>query len=426
MLFSALPWSLYFLLPVRAFDAAPRYVVNYILDLVLTYHRWGQAVALLSNSLLIHGGKTDQFNSYSYNSAPNTNDLLYLPLTSSFSAASPPWILVSNSTNSSSSLGLAWHTLSPSNLPNLLLFGGIPDPDSATVEVSLADSAELLNVASPLQPVWFLKPTSWAGEPVRRMRHSAATSSSNQVFITGGEMADGSGNAFSDHYVFNPTVSSFTLLPPNGPPDIYGHASVILSDGRLLVFGGYSPSEGTLLPFSTIWVLDTSSQSNLAWTVIQSSTNSLPSPRMGFATASLNNGWILIHGGSDAELQTNFADGWILNTSQSIMGWTQVEALSQLGARRDHFAAPQGDLVLFGFGKRKTLYQKSMLTKGLIKVMMTMVQHPLRCRYTTALPNLSFLCSNPCHLLKPLLQTHKRANLLPVQPYDLQARLQVR
>lgn len=325
----------------------------YMPRLVLSYHRWGQAVALLNNSLFVHGGKTDQFNSYSYTSAPNTNDLLYLPLTSSFSTASPPWTLVSNSTNSSSLQGpsLAWHTLSPCTLSNVLLFGGDPDPNSPTVEVSAADSAEILNVASPLHPVWSLEPASWAGEPVRRMRHSTATTSSSQVFIIGGEKADGSGNAFADHYVFNPTIPSFTLLPPNGPPDIYGHASIILSDGRLLVFGGYSPSQETLLPFSTIWVFNTSSQSTLAWTAIQTSTSLLPSPRMAFAAVSLDNGGILIHGGSDAYLQTNFADGWILDTSQSIMSWTQVEGLSQLGALRDHFAVRQGDLVLFGFGK---------------------------------------------------------------------------
>ena len=356
MLFSVLAWSLCFLVLVRAFDATPRYVVSCRLHSVLNYYRWGQAVALFNNFLLIHGGKTDQFNSYSYTSAPNTNDLLYLPLSSSFSAASPPWILVGNSTNSFSPF-LAWHTLSPSNLPNVLLFGGSPDPNSATVVASLADSADLLNVASPLQPVWSLKTTSWAGEPVRRMRHSTATASSSQVFIIGGEMADGSGNALPDHYVFNPMNSSFTLLPPNGPPDLFGHASIILSDGRLLVFGGFSPSQGTLLPFSTIWILDTS-HSNLAWSVVQTSTSSLPSPRMAFAAASLNDGGILIHGGSNAGLQTNFADGWILDTSQNTMSWTQIGALSQLGARRDHFAAPQGDLVLFGFGKRKKTLSK--------------------------------------------------------------------
>ncbi|KAF8813335.1 galactose oxidase [Phlegmacium glaucopus] len=343
MLSGALPWSLCLLLlpsswvyHVQAYDATPR---------------WGQAIALLNDSLFIHGGKTDPFNSYSYTAAPNTNDLLYLPLTNPFSTASPPWTLVSNSANSSSLQGpfLAWHTLSPFNPSNVLLFGGNPDPNSATVIVGAADSAGLLSVASPLYPVWTLEPVSWAGEPVRRMRHSTATSASGQVFIIGGEKADGSGNALSDHLVFNPTVPSFTLLPSNGPPDIYGHASIILSDGRLLVFGGYSPSQGTLLPFSTIWVLDTS-QSNLVWTIIKTSTTLLPSPRMAFAAVSLDDGGILIHGGSDANLQTNFADGWILDISQNIMNWTQAEALSQLGARRDHFAARQGDQVIFGFG----------------------------------------------------------------------------
>ena len=94
--------------------------------------------------MFVYGGKTDQFNSYSYTSAPNTNDLLYLPLTNSFSTASPPWTLASNSRNSSSLQGppLAWHTLSPFKSSNVLLFGGVPDPNSATVVVGVADSAE--------------------------------------------------------------------------------------------------------------------------------------------------------------------------------------------------------------------------------------------------------------------------------------------
>ena len=79
---------------------------------------------------------------------------------------------------------------------------------------------------------------------------------------------------------------------------------------------------------------------------------------MAFAAALLDNGGILIHGGSDSSLETNFADGWILDTSQSTMNWTQIEALSQLGALRDHFAASQGDLVLFGFGKYKHCISK--------------------------------------------------------------------
>jgi len=71
------------------------------------------------------------------------------------------------------------------------------------------------------------------------------------------------------------------------------------------------------------------------------------------------------------------------------------------------------------------MYLKSMLTTKPIKVMATTVQHLLRCKYTTAHLNLLFLLSNPCHLLKHLLQTHRQANLL-VQPHDLQAQLRAR
>jgi len=305
---------------------------------------------VINDALFVYAGKTDEFNSYSYTSAPNTNDLLYLSLSSSFSANAPQWELVSSSTITTTSPGpsLAWGTLSELNSSSILLFGGQPGPNSPTVNVGAADSAAILNINSPTSPIWIAEPTSWANEPVRRVRHSAVTSPPGSVFIIGGEKADGSNTAFSDHYIFNPAVSSFTLLPPDGPPDVYGHASVLLSDGRILVFGGVS--QGSLLPLSTIWSIDTT-QSTLSWTILNTATTSLPSPRMAFAATSIPNGKVLIHGGCDASLQTNVADGWILDATQNPMTWAQVVALSQVGARRDHFAVSSGDLVLFGFGK---------------------------------------------------------------------------
>jgi hypothetical protein len=44
------------------------------------------------------------------------------------------------------------------------------------------------------------------------------------------------------------------------------------------------------------------------------------------------------------------ADGWILDPSASSMTWTSIPALSQVGARRDHFAFNTGGQVVFGFG----------------------------------------------------------------------------
>lgn len=302
--------------------------------------------------MFVHGGKTDQFNAYSYSSAPNNNDLLYLSLSSPFQASLPPWQLVSSSSNSSTSQGpaISWHTLSAFNTSEILLFGGQPGPNSPTVLVGEADSAFLLNIYQRLEPEWISEATSWAGQPTRRIYHSSATAVSGRVFIIGGERADGSNNGFSDHYIFDPDGPSFTSLPTNnGPPDISGHKSIILADGRLLVFGGYSHSQDLLIPFTTIWAIDIT-QPNPSWTLLNVSQSSLPSPRRAFVAVLLADGKVMIHGGSDAVLQNNFADGWILDTSQTPMVWNEVDALSQLGARRDHFAISYGNQVIFGFG----------------------------------------------------------------------------
>lgn len=182
------------------------------------------------------------------------------------------------------------------------------------------------------------------------MYHTTATVPSGHIFIIGGEKADGSNTAYLEHYLFDPAGPSFKLLPAdNGPPGICGHASIILPDGRLFVFGGYSQPQASLLPFSTIFTMDTT-QSSLSWTTFTTSNSSLPPPRRAFAAALLSDGNILIHGGSDAALQNNFDDGWILDTSQNPMVWTQISVLSQLGARRDHFAVSSGSQVIFGFG----------------------------------------------------------------------------
>lgn len=313
--------------------------------------RWGQAVALVNDVLFVHGGRTDPYNEYSYTSAPVDNDLLFLSLSSSFDPSSPPWQYVGGSSNSSAPQGpaVAWHTLSAFDSNDLLLFGGVPGPNSQTVQVDQADSAYLLNVYNRLEPSWTSESNSWASEPTRRI-YLSACSSGGKVYIIGGEKADGSGSAFSDHYVFDPSGPSFTQLPTsNGPPDLYGHASVVLSNGTLLVLGGYSPSGSSLVPFNRIWALDTT-RSDAEWYSFSVSASNLPSPRRGFAAVKLDGDRVLIHGGGDATLQTTYSDGWILDTSQNPASWSSLSQLSQLGPRKDHFAIAMGSEVVFGFG----------------------------------------------------------------------------
>ncbi|KAG0706752.1 hypothetical protein DFH29DRAFT_899844 [Suillus ampliporus] len=322
-------------------------VLHYLLPLVLG---WGQAAALLDNDLYVHAGLTDQYDQYSYTSAPPTSDLLLLDLSTSFSATSPPWQLLSNITTTSSSPALGWHTLSAFNTSSLLLFGGQPGPNSQTVLTSLNNSATVVSAYDRTDPSFLIQPQNWAGEPMRRIRHSAS-STGGKVWIVGGEKADGSGNAFSDHYIFNPASQEFVMLPSGGnaPPDLYGHASLVLPDGRLVVLGGYCASCGALIPMNTIWSLNTT-QATLVWDIISVSTSTLPNPRRDFAAVVLSNGEILVHGGGDSELQTTYSDGWILNTNENPMVWQEAQSLQQLGARKDHLAIQSNGQVLFAFG----------------------------------------------------------------------------
>lgn len=310
-------------------------------------------MALVENTLFFHGGRTDPYNSHSYTTAPVNNDLFSVSLASQFNTSSPPWQYISGCSNCSASQGpaVAWHTLSPYTSSNLLLFGGDAGPNSPVVVPTGNDSAVLLDTTSADAPVWDYETQSWANEPTRRIYHTAS-SVGGKIFIVGGEKDDGSGTAFSEHYVFDPSGPSFTQLPStNAPPDIAGHQATMLTDGRLLIYGGYSPSEQSLIPFTTIWSLDTT-QSTPTWTTLLVSPNTVPSPRRGFAAALIDDGKIVIQGGADAVLQNSLQDGWVLDTTQNPMVWTSMGALTQIGARRDHFALGVGSLVIFGYGEK--------------------------------------------------------------------------
>lgn len=320
--------------------------------LFTTRSRWGQAVALVQDVLYVHGGRTDPYDSFAYSSAPISNDLFSLSLSTPFNPSSPSFQYLGGCSNCSAPQGpaVAWHTLTPYNSSSLLLFGGATGPNSPGVLPTNPDSAALLDVSNKTDAFWDYETQSWADEPMRRIHHTAVLAE-GRVWIVGGEKADGSGSAFSEHYVFDPQQSSFTQMPStNGPPDVTGHQSVVLPNGHLLVFGGYSPSQNTLIPFSTMWIIDTT-QTSPSWSTATVTSTNLPSPRRAFSAALVDSGKILIYGGADAHLQSSLQDGWILDTTQTPMTWTSVSALSQLGPRRDHFAMGLGSVVLFGFGE---------------------------------------------------------------------------
>lgn len=286
---------------------------------------------------------------YSYSSAPNTNDLLSLDLSSSFALTDAPWTYVAGSSTPSTSQGpsVAFHSLTAFNETAVLAFGG--DGGSTMASPSSPNSAWLLDVSSPATPDWFEQPDGWANEPVRSIRHAAA-SSFGRVWITGGEKADGSNLAVTGHYVFQPSVPSFDQLPTDGaPPVLVGHGALRLGSNVLLVFGGYDPAGNTLVNMDNLWLVDTS----LATPVWTSATTegSAPTPRRDFAYTLLGDGRVFIHGGADATMQTVYSDAAILDVTQTPMHWSSLSGFEQVGPRRNHMAVGIGAQVLIGFGK---------------------------------------------------------------------------
>ncbi|GAB1521910.1 hypothetical protein RhiTH_005009 [Rhizoctonia solani] len=310
--------------------------------------RWGQAATILGNTLYVHGGKVDPYNAYTYSSAPGTNDLLSLDLSSSFATSDPPWAYVSGSNAASTSQGpsVAFHSLTAFDERSMLLFGGDGGPPMPLPSGS--DSAWLLNISGPNTPTWIKQPEGWASEPMRSIRHSAA-SSFGRVWIIGGEKSEGSNLPVDGNYVFQPSVPSFDLLSVNNaPPVLVGHSAVRLGANLMLVLGGYNPSGNTMMDMSTLWFVDTSLPVPV-WTTSNAS-GDVPTPRREFACTVLGDGRVFLHGGADATLQTVYSDAAILDVSQTPMRWSTIGGFEEIGARRNHMAVGVGSQVLIAFG----------------------------------------------------------------------------
>ena len=292
--------------------------------------------------MYIHGGKIDQNNAYSYNSAPNTNELLALNFGRSFDLSSTPWITL----NATGGPLVAFHTITAYSTSQALVFGG--DAGTSVPLPTRNDSAWQLTI-NGASASWTSRGEGWADQPMRRQFHSSVLYK-DIVYITGGEKVDGSGLAFSQLYAFNPSGPTFTAIAAvNGPPDLVGHAALALGDGRIVVLGGLSRSTSALLPLDTVYIYDAAQSS---WSTMTIGGSPTPVPRRNFAATVIDVDKILIHGGADAPLQTALSDGAILDLKKR--QWSAVPTLNQaLGSRFDHTAVTVGTSVFFFFGEHR-------------------------------------------------------------------------
>lgn len=290
--------------------------------------------------MYIHGGKIDQTNAYSYNSAPNTDELLALNFGQTFDLRSTPWRRL----NATGGPLVAFHTITASSTSQALVFGG-----NAGTSVPLPtrnDSAWQLTI-NDASASWTSRGEGWADQPMRRQYHGSVAYK-GIAYITGGERADGSGLAFSQPYTFDASRPTFTAITAvNGPSDLVGHATLALGDGRIVVLGGLSRSTSALLPLNTVYIYDVAHSS---WSTLTIGGSSIPVPRRNFAATVIDTDKVLIHGGADASFQTALSDGAILDLKN--LQWSAVPSMSgTLGNRFDHTAVTVGTSVFFFFGE---------------------------------------------------------------------------
>ncbi|KAL0074760.1 hypothetical protein F4703DRAFT_1798774 [Phycomyces blakesleeanus] len=208
-----------------------------------------------------------------------------------------------------------WNTLPQQNPPegsvygqsvvsstgtSLLQLGGITQ--SAVAYLSLNTT-----VPMPLQLHMYSFATgAWSspnitGAPVNRNRFSATIDSSNKIYIYGGALIQGT--VLSDLWVLDANAGTYTQLQPTDVGH-YGHTTSILSDGRLVVLGGVSPTlvNGQavlkLAPMNMAYVYDPKAAT---WTKQQLNPYgaNYPTTRSGHTASVTSDGKIILFGGDN-------------------------------------------------------------------------------------------------------------------------------
>lgn len=185
----------------------------------------------------------------------DTNQLLILDVSQSFSVSNPAWV--------SRFVGpkVAYHTLSIGGPQNelLVLYGGeYPDePENPLFYYNTSnESPEWINAGLSLG--------------TRRREHTAVTRLDDSMNYFFGGIPDISNTEISSEIQFQDLFKLDTRknlwniqnVDPNTPSERFHHSATILPDGKMYVIGGYSKTE--LVDIREIYVYDTI---NANWSV---------------------------------------------------------------------------------------------------------------------------------------------------------------
>ncbi len=193
------------------------------------------------------------------------------------------------------------------------------NPSASAQESSAASS-------SPVAPV----PASWTatGDLIEaRTNHTATQLLNGRVLVAGGigvETAEFVTNFLASAELYDPTTGQWTATGSMADMRV-GHAAVLLPDGRVLVVGGGSSSDGDGGPLSSAELYDPATGT---WTP----TGSTAAEGPGRTATLMGNGTVLVVGGSVDLQPIRFAELYDPDTGQ----WTRT---ADMAASRDNHTA---------------------------------------------------------------------------------------
>jgi hypothetical protein len=204
------------------------------------------------------------------------------------------------------------HTATMLQNGKVLIAGGDADP----APNAAFNSAELFD---PVAQVFTSVPV-----PMTAMRegHAAALLNNGQVLITGGDLP-GTGS-LSSAEVYDPTSNTFAALTSTMTVPRITHAMNLLNGGKVLITGGATDASGSSTPLSSAEVYDPASQTFTA-------TSSMTSVRDRQSTSLLNDGTVLVDGGTDGVNILNTAELYMTSQLKGLASITIAPASPTIG-----------------------------------------------------------------------------------------------
>ena len=222
--------------------------------------RWLHTATLLNDGTVLVAGGSDLANQETLDSAE-----IYNPATGTFT-------LLSNTLNTAR----VGHTATLLNNGQVLIVGGY-DP-----ETGLIADAELYD--PPTQTFIDLGDTN-----APRYAHTATMLQNGQVLIAGGETDPIPTAAYNTAEIFDPLSQTFMPVPVPMTAPREGHAAVLLNNGQVLITGGDIPGTGSLN------TAETYNPSSNTFTALAAT---MTVPRIFHAMTLLNGGQVLVNGGA--------------------------------------------------------------------------------------------------------------------------------